>query len=141
METADTDEAMRAIFDDPSYELAILDTGYRKSLNGLRVSDRQTLVRLLKTNVMMRVKPELDQFVSGLNSGGVLDAIRAHPTVFSQCFLPSAVDLTAGLCVYMLRTVSCCSDAARVTLFFCYGEVWPLYTHAEQLGIVMPLSR
>ena len=95
---------MRAIFDDSSYELAILDTGYRKSLASLRVGDGRTLVQLLKTNVLMRVKPELDQFISGLKCCGVLDALRAHPAVLSKCFLHCSVDLTTGWCVYILCT-------------------------------------
>ncbi len=72
---------MRGIFDDPDHELAILETGYRKPLSVLSVSDKAAVASTLKTHVLARVKPELDQFADGLNICGVLEAAHSffHP--------------------------------------------------------------
>ena len=87
---------MREIFDDPDHELAILETGYRKPLSILSVSDKAAVASTLKTHVLARVKPELDQFADGLNSLGVLEAVKSHPQLMTPFFTHIPVVLRAG---------------------------------------------
>ena len=76
---ADTDESLCSIFDDSDYELALMETGYRKPLSTLVLADRSTIVQTLRNYAFLRVKPELDQFREGLASCGVAGAIYKEP--------------------------------------------------------------
>ena len=71
LEASDTDEAVQGIFDNPDHELTLLETGYRKPFLSLCLSDRTAVANTLKTHVLAKVKPELDQFAEGLSVCGV----------------------------------------------------------------------
>lgn len=99
MEAADSDESLRAAFEDSSHELLILETGYRKPLSMLTMSDQQDLVKMLKAHILFRVKPELDQFRNGLKTCGILEAVESHLELMSPLFTCTRCDLTGGVCI------------------------------------------
>ncbi len=53
------------MFKNPDHESALLETGYRKPLFTLVMADT------LKAQVLLKVKPELDQFCEGLSTCNV----------------------------------------------------------------------
>ena len=90
---------MQGLFDDPDHELTLLETGYRKPLSSLGLSDKTAVANTLKTHVLARVKPELDQFAEGLSVCGVLEAVRNHPDLMAPFFTHVPVELRAGMLV------------------------------------------
>lgn len=84
------------VFDDSDHELILLETGYRKSVQSLTLSDRPRLVKNLKLYALVRSKAELDQFCEGLRECGVLEAVRQHPAVMEPYFLHMPMELSAG---------------------------------------------
>lgn len=90
---------MRAVFDEYEFELVLLETGYRKPLSSLLLSDRPAIVKTLKIHVLVKVKPELDQFIDGLNMYGILESIKKYPSLMAQYFTHIAAPLTVGMLV------------------------------------------
>ena len=95
----------------------MLETGYRKPLSSLVMSDKESLKNTLKTHVLMRVKPEIDQFCEGLRMCGILETIRRYSTLMAPYFNYTPVNLTSGVClvyvvsrlvVFMLNLFSLC---------------------------------
>ena len=88
---------MRAIFEDPDYELVLLETGFRKPVSSLCLLDKGVVANTLKAHLLSRVKPELDQFSEGLGVCGVLEAVRRHPELMAPYFTHVPVELSAGM--------------------------------------------
>ena len=101
LDAAHSDDEVRDIFDDPDHELVMLETGYRKPLSSLAVSDKEAVQKTLKTHLLARVKPEMDQFCEGLDVCGILENIRKYSSLMTSFFIYTPMDLTAGmlLCV------------------------------------------
>lgn len=97
LEAAESDECLRDVFDDSDNELMILETGYKKPLSLLVLSDKASLQATLRAQVLLKVKPELDQFMEGLALCGVLDFVRRHPMLMACYFTRSPVDLCTGV--------------------------------------------
>lgn len=107
--------AMRVLFDNADFALMILETGYKKPLASLVLSDKPAIISVLKSHMLMKVKAELDQFCEGLGTCGILSFIRLHPSVMSSCFIHTPVDLTAGV-------------SPEIVLALLYGGKCILYT-------------
>ena len=73
------------------------DTGYRKALCSLKLSDRHRDYHL-----MIKVKAEMDQFKEGLQSLGYLECLQSNPSLWEEYFLDASVPLT----VYLTRQCS-----------------------------------
>ena len=98
LEAADSDDVLRGFFDESNFELAMLETGYRRPLSTLVLADKAALLQTLKTHVLTRAKAETDQFSEGLSTvSGIAESLRKHPDLMATCFTyaPPA-DLTAG---------------------------------------------
>ena len=88
---------MRAVFEDSNFELCILETGYRKPLTRLTLSDKPALMTTLKLHLLFRVKPELDQFRDGLKACGVLGLVQRYQQLMAPFFVHTEKDLTQGV--------------------------------------------
>ena len=75
---------------------ALYETGFKRPVDTLTISEKDTLVEMLKVHVLIKVKGETDQFVDGLRICGVLGAVQDHPQLMSRFFLHSPTKLTAG---------------------------------------------
>lgn len=93
----DSDESLRAVFDNEDFQLAILETGYRKALSMLVMPDKPIIENILKAHVLLRVKPELDQFGEGLRLCGVWDSAIRYPELMAHRFTYVEVDLNTGV--------------------------------------------
>ena len=94
LDLATSDEALRGVFDDSDFELALLETGFRNPLTSLALSDRDLIKKTLKNYVFLRVKPEFDQFCEGLRTCGVAEAVQTHPSLMAPCFIHTHVNNT-----------------------------------------------
>ena len=75
----------------------LLETGLKKPIKCLGMSDRQRLQEvLLGYHCLLKVKGEMDQFREGLSSLGVLQALTQNSELMKSLFLPPRHKLTAG---------------------------------------------
>ena len=78
-------------------EALLSETGFRKPLSQLTISDRQPIIdMLLDYYIMVKVKAEMDQFKDGLQVLGFLKVLQENPQLFRQYFMNVEVPLTAG---------------------------------------------
>jgi len=103
LERIESTESLQGLLENSSFEAAILDTGFRKPLSSLTVEDVPVLQGTLKAQVILKVKPELDQFCEGLETCGVLHAVTKYPSLMAPYFLWTDVDLTPGACAHMCQ--------------------------------------
>ena len=84
---------------DESAEL-LLSTEFRKPLCRLAIEDKECLrLVLLDYHCLLKVKAEMDQFVEGLKSLGVLEMVKCHPDLFAPLFVEDGFPpLTPGIC-------------------------------------------
>ncbi len=73
-----------------------LETGYRKPLFTLVMADKTGIIDTLKAQVLLKVKPELDQFCEELSTCNVLEYTRKYPSLKAEQFTLTPVDLTQG---------------------------------------------
>ena len=92
----ETDDGLRSTFDDPDYELLMLETGFRRPLSTLVMADLCLVVKTVKNHLLMRVKGEMDQFLEGLADCGVGEMVRKHPDLMAPRFLHTDVQLNRG---------------------------------------------
>ena len=92
----ESDESLRECFKEEPFESLMLDTGFRKPLSSLAISDKEEIISILTANVLLKVKPELDQFIEGLDTCGVLGAMRKSPQLMKVFLTHTTVDLTPG---------------------------------------------
>ena len=97
MAAADSDEDLRSVFGSEDFQVAVAETGFRKPLSMLVMSDRPVLVNTLKAHILLRVKPELDQFGEGLRLCGVRDGAIRYPKLMAPRFTYVEVDLNTGV--------------------------------------------
>ena len=92
--------ALQAIFDDSATADIVLETGYRKPLGTVTVSDKEEIIRVLKRyHTLIKVKAEIDQFIEGLQCLGIDHLIKEHPDLMEPLFVNKNKSLTAGMCV------------------------------------------
>ncbi len=77
--------------------LIICDTGYRKPLVNVTVSDKGEVKQILRDNTIIKTKAEIDQFCSGLQTLDVLDMVKKHPSLMSAYFIPQPNVLNKGM--------------------------------------------
>ena len=92
---------LRALFDgsDADMESLLLETGFFKPLSLLSMSDKDGILSSVTDyHCILKVKAVMDQFLEGLEVGGVLVAVRNHGDVMKSMFCPTQKsELTAGL--------------------------------------------
>ena len=94
LEAIQSQDGLDELLEEEVYRAAVLETGYRKPL---RISEKAEIASTLKTDVLVRVKPELDQFCDGIKVCGVLEAMMMHPILMAPYFTcTSASPLTKG---------------------------------------------
>ena len=82
----------------------LVDFGFTKPLPTIKSTDVSQLVKCASLHsTLLRIKSELDQFISGLHSPGVLEAIREYPSFFSPMFEFKGNVLTAGKYTVLCR--------------------------------------
>ena len=95
---AENDDDIKLCFSIDEGATLLYDTGYRKSLCSLKLSDRHAVLgALLDYHLMIKVKAEMDQFKEGLQSLGYLECLQSNPSLWKEYFLDSSVPLTAGM--------------------------------------------
>lgn len=63
-------------------------TGYKKAVCTVCMKDKgNILAALLDFHCLLKVKGEMDQFIEGMSSVGVLECIKKHPDVMKQFFV------------------------------------------------------
>ncbi len=71
--------------------------GFCKPTTKLSLNDRPSIVQTITLHfVLLQSKAEIDQYVEGLKSLGVLDVIREHPGLLQSFFCKTEDTLTAG---------------------------------------------
>ena len=96
LRAANSDASLRGVFSNPEYEAILADTGFRRPLSSLTVSDANEISATLKTYLLLKVKPELDQLKEGLDTCGVLESTSRHPELMAPLFVHTPVSLTKG---------------------------------------------
>ena len=80
-----------------SMENTLVECGFTKPLVKLTISDVPHLIQSVALHtIILMVKAELDQFISGLEESGVLTYIRQFPSLFRPMFVASLTELNAG---------------------------------------------
>ena len=91
IDSAESDDKLRFLFDDKNEcgadnESLLLETGFRKPLCLLVTDDKPNMKKAISDNhSLVKIKPELDQFLDGLKTLGVLEKIR-YPSLMSPLF-------------------------------------------------------
>jgi hypothetical protein len=77
---------------------SLIDCGYTRALTQLSVDDIPNIVKSTALHsTLLKVKAEMDQFMTGLQEAGVLHAIQAYPSLFRPLFVADAVKpMSAG---------------------------------------------
>ena len=109
MTEAENDDDIKLCFSIDEGASLLNETGYRKAVCSLKLSDRPAVLgALLDYHLMIKVKAEMDQFKEGLQTLGYLEALQSNPSIWQEYFLYADVLLTAGMyvfCVYMYVTL------------------------------------
>lgn len=84
--------------DDVDNEGFILETGFRKPLCQLVCRDKPAIKAALRDHhTLVKIKPELDQFLDGLKTLGVLDEVKKYPSLMEPYLLNmKKVDINKG---------------------------------------------
>lgn len=73
------------------------ETGYRKAVCSLKLSDRPSVIgALLDYHLMIKVKAEMDQFKDGLQTLGYLEILQSNPSLWEDYFINANQPLTTG---------------------------------------------
>lgn len=93
MIAAKCDEDIKAAFNDEISAGLIVECG----LTGpLQFKKDELLSILLDYHLMIKAKAAMDQFLDGLKTLGVLEAVRDNPKVFQDFFVYKVVPITGG---------------------------------------------
>jgi phenylalanine-4-hydroxylase len=93
-----TNEEIRDIFKDQGALELLLVTGFRRSLQSITINEKSTLITCLTDyHCLLKSKAEMDQFLMGLETLGIHQAIKDMPDTL-KCFFVTDVDnmITAG---------------------------------------------
>lgn len=92
------DEDLRLLFYDDDNASLLLDTGFRKPLACLTCSDKALLKDTLRDyHTLVKIKPELDQFADGLETLGVLQALKKYPSLMAPLFAHEKREINKGI--------------------------------------------
>ena len=90
MSSADSDDKLVSLFEEVDNENYLLETGFRKPLPQLVCGDKPAIKAALRDHhTLVKIKPELDQFIDGLKTVGVLAAVRQYPSLMEPFFVNS----------------------------------------------------
>ena len=87
----------------------LCSTGYRKPMESFTLSDKDSLKSsLFNYHLLYKVKSATDQFIQGLETAGIVTALRTSPDVFKGLFMaPDITSVTAGIYVTNLIIPIC----------------------------------
>ena len=89
------DDEVAEIFETEEAAEMLFATGYSKPISQL--SDKDIRSILLAYHCFLKVKSEMDQFLDGLNTTGVLAYVKSSPVSLKKMFLaPTKCEITAG---------------------------------------------
>lgn len=94
----ETNDDIKVIFSvDEAFEL-LYATGFRKAVCDLTLEDTAIIKSsLIDYHCILKVKAEMDQFLEGLESLGIIDAIKSQPEVMKPLFVAEiSKTITAG---------------------------------------------
>lgn len=95
---AENDDDIKLCFSIDEGASLLIETGYRKAVCSMTLSDRPTVLSaLLDYHLMIKVKAEMDQFKEGLQTLGFLEAVQSDPSLWDEYFLDKTLPLTAGI--------------------------------------------
>lgn len=78
----------------------LLETGFKKPLKQLGLSDCERLQTvLLLYHCVLKVKAEMDQFREGLSALGVLTAMENNSSLMKCFFQPQALRISSGISI------------------------------------------
>lgn len=84
IDMAESDDQLRSLFTDPENESLILETGFRKPLPLLIDDDKSTIKAALRDHhTLVKIKPEMDQFMDGLATVGVMEKVKSYPELMA----------------------------------------------------------
>ena len=108
LNSATDDEAVRSIAMGACDML--LDCGCTKPLSQLKLDDVPQLIKLAALHsTVLKIKSELDQFITGISEAGCLHAIQEYFALFRPMFVASDnIKLNAGDS-YDLTCTACCN--------------------------------
>jgi hypothetical protein len=87
-----TNEEIRDIFKDQGALELLLVTGFRRSLQSITINEKSTLITCLTDyHCLLKSKAEMDQFLMGLETLGIHQAIKDMPDTL-KCFFVTDVD-------------------------------------------------
>ena len=73
----------------------VFTSGYLKPLLSCTIADKEAILSAVVMNqTIYRCKAEIDQFAEGLDSVGVFQCVKEHPTLFKDSFCFSKPSLT-----------------------------------------------
>ena len=81
MDNTETDDDMIMVFSIDETASLLLETGFRKAVCKLTISDRPVVrAAIMDYYCMIKVKASMDQFVQGLQELKIMDYVKAHST-------------------------------------------------------------
>jgi quinol-cytochrome oxidoreductase complex cytochrome b subunit len=87
---ANSDDELQMLFEDVSVSDVLLQTRFRKPISSLHVFNKQEVIDvIINYHLMMKVKCEMDQFLDGLQTYGLLDKFRKNPSLWKTLFIHS----------------------------------------------------
>ena len=77
----------------------LLDCGFNKPLPTLKMCDVDPLIKCVALHyTVLKIKSELDQFMSGLDEAGCLNVIQKFPHLMRPLFVaPNTPNINAGI--------------------------------------------
>lgn len=104
---AENDDDVKLCFAIEEGQTLLLETGFRKGLSKLMLTDVPTILdALLDYHLIIRVKAELDQFIEGLNTLGFLQDLRTNPSLWKPYFIHVDEELTSGEMIIAIIMIS-----------------------------------
>lgn len=122
IDSAKDDDELRSLFTDCNNESILLETGFRLPLCRLICTDKGSIKSAIRDyHSLIKIKPELDQFASGLETLGVLQVIKKYPALIAPLFTKheNAKKIDKGMKLAFLELL--------LVLFMLYFDVCRLF--------------
>ena len=89
MRKSEADHAIRNVFQNADFENLLLETGFTMPLSQLKIDDKDNIISSIKDyHCVIKPKAAMDQFIEGLDHGGVLDSIKRFMQLMKPLFTP-----------------------------------------------------
>ena len=89
--------ALQSLFTCDEFNSLLYETGYSKPSPTLTAMDKEDIISsVVEYHCMIKGKAGMDQFIEGLEAGGILSFVRRYPLAFKELFTPSPSKLSAG---------------------------------------------